>query len=167
LRQVEWDLTRHCSVEASPMAELSKDLVGRKMDPFTFHVERGKVREFCKALGETNAIYLDVNAAKAAGFSDTPVPPTFQTSFTFWGYEKFWSDLESFGIDVKRLLHMKEEYTYHNPIYPGTTVHCQVEVVDVKVGKMNMVTFKNTYSEASGKIFVEAEMAIVIRPEGM
>jgi hypothetical protein len=150
------------------MAELSKDIVGRKMEPFTFTVERGKVKEFLQAIGETNAIYHDVNAAKAAGYTDTPVPLTFQTAFTFWGYgDKFWSDLDSFGIDTKRLLHMKEEYTYFEPIYPGVTVSCQVEVIDVKVGKMNMVTFKNTYSDGKGKVFIEAEMAIVIRPEGM
>ena len=150
------------------MAELSKDILGRKMDPFTFTVERGKVREFLLAIGETNPIYHDVNAAKAAGYTDTPIPLTFQTAFTFWGYgDKFWSDLEAFGIDTKRLLHMKEEYTYIAPIYPGTTVTCQVEVVDVKVGKMNMVTFKNSYTDGKGKVFIEAEMAIVIRPEGM
>ncbi|MBN8221423.1 MAG: MaoC family dehydratase N-terminal domain-containing protein [Spirochaetes bacterium] len=150
------------------MAELSKDIVGRKMDPFTFTVERGKVKEFLQAIGEKNPIYWDIAAAKAAGYSDTPIPLTFQTAFTFWGYgDKFWTDIESFGIDTKRLLHMKEEYTYLEPIYPGTTVTCQVEVIDVKVGKMNMVTFKNTYSDGKGKSFIEAEMAIVIRPEGM
>jgi hypothetical protein len=67
------------------MAELSKDIVGRKMEPFTFTVERGKVKEFLQAIGETNAIYHDVSAAKAAGYTDTPVPLTFQTAFTFWG----------------------------------------------------------------------------------
>jgi len=150
------------------MAELSKDILGRKMDPFTFAVERSKVKEFLTAIGETNPIYHDVSAAKAAGYTDTPIPPTFQTAFTFWGYgDKFWSDLEAFGIDTKRLLHMKEEYTYIAPIYPGTTVTCNVEVVDVKIGKMNMVTFKNTFSDGKGKVFIEAEQAIVIRPEGM
>ena len=49
------------------MAELSKDIVGRKMDPFTFTVERGKVKEFLQAIGEKNPIYWDIAAAKAAG----------------------------------------------------------------------------------------------------
>ncbi|HRP69520.1 MAG TPA: MaoC family dehydratase N-terminal domain-containing protein [Turneriella sp.] len=150
------------------MAELSKDIVGRKMDPFTFTIERGKVKEFLLAIGEKNAIYWDTAVAKAEGYTDTPIPLTFQTAFTFWGYgEKFWKDMDDFGIDTKRLLHMKEEYTYLHPIYPGDTVHCNVEVVDVKVGKMNMVTFKNTMNDGKGKTFIEAEMAIVIRPEGM
>ncbi len=147
------------------MAELNKDIVGKKLAPFTFHVERGKVREFCLAIGETNPIYLDQSAAQAAGFSDTPVPLTFQTAFTFWGYPKFWTDLEALGIDVKKLLHLKEEYTYHRPIYPGTTVHCRMEVIDVKTGKMNMATFKGVFADENGVPYIESEMAIVIRPD--
>lgn len=149
------------------MAELSKDIIGRKLDEFTVEVERGKIREFCQAIGETNPIYLDPEAAKAEGFADTPIPPTFQTSFMFWGYPKFWTDMEEMGIDVKRLLHMKEEYTYHKPIYPGMKITIKGEVKDVKTGKMDMVTFQNLFYDEKGEVCIEAEMGIVIRPEGM
>lgn len=145
---------------------LSKDIIGRKFDKFNFTVERGKVQEFCKAIGETNPIYLDPKAAKEAGFDDTPIPPTFQTVFTFWGYPKFWEDMTAMGIDITRLLHMKEEYTYLKPIYPGNTISADGGVVDVKTGKMDMVTFKNVYSNEKGEVCIEAEMGIVMRPEG-
>lgn len=149
------------------MAELSKDLIGRKLEPFSVTVERGKIKEFCKAIGETNPIYFDAEEAKKAGFEDSPIPPTFQTSFTFWGYETFWEDLEAMGIDTKRLLHMKEEYEYLKPIYPGNTITIAGEVVDVKVGKMNMVTMANSFKNENNEECIKAEMAIVIRPEGM
>lgn len=144
---------------------LSKDIVGKKLDPYTFVVERGKVQEFCIAIGEENPIYRDPEAAKKAGFEDTPIPPTFQTAFQFWGYPKIWKDMESMGIDINRLLHLKEEYTYLQPIYPGTEIHAVGEVSDVKTGKMDMVTFKTVYKDAQGQPCIEAEMAIVIRPE--
>ncbi|MCB1306771.1 MAG: MaoC family dehydratase N-terminal domain-containing protein [Leptospiraceae bacterium] len=147
------------------MAELSKDLVGKQLDEYTYTVERGKVQEFCIAIGENNPIYRDQAAAKQAGFEDTPIPPTFQTTFMFWGYPKIWDDMRSMGIDTDRLLHMKEEYTYHKPVYPGTTISAQAEVSDVKTGKMDMVTFKSTYKNEKGETLIEAEMAIVIRPQ--
>jgi len=145
---------------------LSKDILGRKLDAYKFTVERGKVKEFCKAIGETNPIYLDQAEAKKAGFDDTPIPPTFQTTFQFWGYPKIWDDMRAMGLDTARLLHMKEEYTYLKPIYPGTTISAQGEVADVKTGKMDMVTFKTTYFNEKNEACIEAEMAIVIRPEG-
>ncbi len=147
------------------MPELSKDIVGTKLDPYTFAVERGKVQEFLKAIGETNPIYTDPAAAKAAGFDDTPIPPTFQTAFQFWGYPKIWDDMSNMGIDTTRLLHMKEEYNYHKPVYPGVTIHAAGEVIDVKIGKMNMVTFKTEFKDEKGDVCIEAEMAIVIRPD--
>ncbi len=146
------------------MPELSKDIVGTKLDPYTFAVERGKVQEFCIAIGEENPIYRDPEAAKAAGFEDTPIPPTFQTAFQFWGYPKIWSDMSTLGIDIERLLHMKEEYTYLKPVYPGTMIHAAGEVIEVKIGKMNMVTFKTLFNNEKGETMIEAVMGIVIRP---
>lgn len=143
---------------------LSKDIVGKKLDRFEFVVERGKVKEFCLAIGETNPIYTDLEAAKKAGYENTPVPPTFQTAILFWGYPKIWEDMVQYGIDIKRLLHLKEEYVYHKPIYPGN-VWAQSEIIDVKTGKMDMVTFKTTFYNEKNEPLVDAEMAIVIRPK--
>jgi hypothetical protein len=142
---------------------ISKEAVGKKLDRFDFIVERGKVKEFCLAIGETNPIYFNLEEAKKAGYEDTPVPPTFQTAIQFWGYPKIWEDMSALGIDIKRLLHLKEEYTYLKPIYPG--LHwAQSEVVDVKTGKMDMVTFRTTYHNSQDEPCIQAEMAIVIRP---
>lgn len=148
------------------MTALSKELIGRKLKSYTLTVERGKIREFCLAIGETNPIYLDPAAAKAAGFEDTPIPPTFQTSFQFWGYPEIFEDMRGMGIDTNRLLHMKEEYTYLRPVCAGMQIHAEGEVVDVKTGKMDIVVFKTIYRDAGGNPCIEAEMGIVLRPEG-
>ena len=146
------------------MPELNKDIIGKDLKKFQFEIERGKVKEFCKAIGETNPIYFDISAAKAAGFQDTPVPPTFATVINFWGNPDLFNDIQSLGIDISRLLHLKEEYTYHNPLYPGAKVEVSLSVSDVKTGKMEMVTFKSVYKNLNGVLAIEAEMAIVIPP---
>jgi len=148
------------------MPELSKDIIGTKLQPYTIAVERGKIKEFCEAIGETNPLYTDLEAAKAAGFEDTPIPPTFQTSFQFWGNKTLWTDMQKMGIDTERLLHMKEDYTYVKPIYPDTMIHATGEVTDVKIGKMNMVTMRTDFKDDKGETRLVAEMGIVIRPEG-
>lgn len=148
------------------MAEqaLSKDIVGKKLDRFEFTVERGKIKEFCLAIGETNPIYTDLEAAKKAGYEDIPAPLTFPTVITFWGYPKIWQDMAELGIDLSRILHLKEEYTYHRVLYPGD-VWAQSEISDVKTGKMDMVSFKTTiYSKKDDQPILSGEMAIVIRP---
>jgi hypothetical protein len=110
---------------------LSKDIVGKKMDRFDFVVERGKIKEFCIAIGETNPIYFDLEAAKKAGYDDIPAPPTFQTSIQFWGYPKIWEDMTSFGIDIKRLLTFKRRVYLPKTTLPwkclGTIRSCRCE----------------------------------------
>lgn len=144
--------------------ELSKDIIGRKMKSYVFPVERGKIREFCIAIGETNPIYMDQESAVKEGFRDTPIPPTFQTVFQFWGYPEIWDDMRSLGIDTDRLLHTKEDYTYFEPIYPGDAIHTDPEVVDVKTGKLDIITFRTHYTNQHGKLCIEAKMSIILRP---
>ncbi len=56
--------------------QLDKKLIGHTFKPFTTTVEAGKIRLFCKAIGEENPIYVDEEAAKQAGYRAIPAPPT-------------------------------------------------------------------------------------------
>ncbi len=144
---------------------LDKNLVGKQFEPFSYRVEKNKIMEFCLALEDDNPIFQDENAAKDAGHNDTPAPLTFQTSFVFWGFPQIWDRMSEAGIDTGRLLHLKEDYNYHKTIYPGITVTGQTKITDVKIGKMNMVTFTTEFKDDQGDLLVEANMTIVIRPE--
>ena len=48
--------------------QLDKKLIGHEFKAFTTTVEAGKVRLFCKAIGEEDPIYSDEAAAKTAGY---------------------------------------------------------------------------------------------------
>ena len=55
--------------------QLDKKLIGHKFNAFTTTVEAGKIRLFCKAIGEEDPIYVDEEAAKKAGYRAIPAPP--------------------------------------------------------------------------------------------
>ncbi|TAJ28083.1 MAG: MaoC family dehydratase, partial [Reyranella sp.] len=57
--------------------QLDKKLIGHTFQPFSTVVEAGKIRLFCKAIGEEDAIYSDEAAAKAAGYRGITAPLTF------------------------------------------------------------------------------------------
>src|SRR5215203_1846170 len=62
--------------------QLDKKLIGHKFNAFTTTVEAGKIRLFCKAIGEEDPIYVDEEAAKKAGYRAIPAPPTYLTAVT-------------------------------------------------------------------------------------
>jgi len=74
--------------------------------------------------------------------------------------------MSEIGIDVKRLLHAKEEYQYIEPIYPGDVLTGTVKVDSMRSGGlMDMVTFKSTFIR-EGKEALTAKMTIVVVAQG-
>lgn len=150
------------------MPELDINLIGKQLKTFQYEVSKEKIKEFARAIHEDNPIYFCEDTAKKNGYAAIPAPLTFPTCISFWGYPGFLQEVGKLGVDIKRLLHLKENYEYINPIYAGMTVACQVSISDVKVGKMNMMSFliKMTEKETD-KHLVDAVMTIVLRPKGM
>jgi len=56
---------------------IDKKWIGYTGPEVSFDIERGRLKFFAQAIGESNPIYLDQKAAQAAGYRDLPVPPTF------------------------------------------------------------------------------------------
>jgi acyl dehydratase len=58
------------------------EAIGKSFAPVTYAVGREKVREYAYAVGETNPLYLDVEAARAAGHADVVAPPMFAVVYS-------------------------------------------------------------------------------------
>ncbi len=110
------------------MFDVSK--VGYSFPPFPVRIERVKIRELARAVGDDNPIYQAIEAAHAAGYPDIPLSPTFGTVFLFWENTHFVENLTQLGLDVARLMHREEEYEYLAPIYAGDILKGVMTVMD-------------------------------------
>ena len=54
----------------------------RPTSPSLYAVGREKIREYARAVGETNPVHLDVEAARAAGYADVVAPPMFAVVYS-------------------------------------------------------------------------------------
>ena len=48
--------------------------IGKTYEPVLYAVGREKIKEYARAVGETNPVHLDVEAARAAGYADVVAP---------------------------------------------------------------------------------------------
>src|SRR3954465_10212119 len=55
--------------------------VGKTSPPTLYAVGREKIKEYARAVGETNPLHLDHEAARAAGYADVVAPPMFCVVF--------------------------------------------------------------------------------------
>src|SRR5258708_1664545 len=56
--------------------------IGKRFDPVVYAVGREKVKEYALAVGETNLLHLDPEAARAAGYADVVAPPMFAVVYS-------------------------------------------------------------------------------------
>ncbi|WP_018133067.1 MaoC family dehydratase N-terminal domain-containing protein [Effusibacillus pohliae] len=150
---------------------MQKDItkwIGRQFGPYTFVVERGKIREFALAIGDDNPIYTDREQAVSAGFPDIPVPPTFATVIDMWGGPDFFQLVEQLQLNLLKVLHGEQEYEYLADIHPGDEITARTEVVDAQVkqgasGGMNLLTLETRYQNQRGETVLIGRSKIVER----
>ena len=64
-----------------PPVAVDTAAIGKQYPPVTYAVGREKIREYAFAVGETNPLHLDVEAARAAGYRDVVAPPMFASVY--------------------------------------------------------------------------------------
>ena len=79
-------------------------LIGKEYGPYPFTVERGKIKEFARAIGDLNPCYLDDRVGAASEWGDLIAPPTFAVTFRDETADTG-AMLRDLGTDVSRILH--------------------------------------------------------------
>jgi acyl dehydratase len=140
--------------------------IGRAFTPITAHVEPGRLRYFLDTLGETNPVYRDPAAAKAAGFSTTPVPLTYLFCLEMMDSEKPFEMLEALNMDLRKILHGEQKFVYHAPVVVGDTLTFRSEVTDVaqkKGGAITLITVTTKVTNQNGDHVADAIRVVVER----
>lgn len=129
--------------------------------PFTFTVERGKIKELALAIGDLNPIYYDVEEAKKEGYRDIPVPPTFGTVMDFWGGLDFDTLVQTLNLNPLKVLHGEQEYQYEDIVYAGDVITVQAKVIKLLEKKgMKMIKLETNYKRDGNTVMIARSMII-------
>jgi len=109
---------------------IDKSFIGRELPPSTLTLERGRLRFFAQAIGETDPVYSDVDAARAAGYADLPAPPTFLFAAELDSGQSM-ALLELLQIPLAKLLHGEQGFTYHRAACAGDTITVRPRITDI------------------------------------
>jgi acyl dehydratase len=98
---------------------LDQSFVGRTYPPTApYQVGREKIREFATAIGASDPVHHDVEAAKAAGYSDVVAPPTWPIVITMAALKQIVMD-PALGVDYSRVVHGDQRFLYTRPVVAG------------------------------------------------
>ena len=103
---------------------------GKTYEPKVYAVGREKVREYAYAVGETNPVHLDVEAARAAGYADVVAPPMFAVVYSAPAMAPAVLDPEV-GINLAMMVHGGQEFAWGQPVVAGDEITTTASVKDI------------------------------------
>lgn len=145
---------------------VDQSAVGHRFTPVTAHVEPGRLRYFFETLGESNSVYRDAAAATAAGYKGIPIPPTYLFCLEMLDNEKPFEFLDQLDIDLGKVLHGEQSFTYHAPVVVGDTLTFQSSVASVaekKGGALTLIGVATTVTNQHGVHVADTARTIVVR----
>ena len=144
---------------------LDKSFIGKEYEPFSFEVEKGRIRQFAGAIGDNNPIYRDEAAAKAAGYRTIPAPPTFPY-VAIMDADQAFAVLRDIGADISRSLHGEQWFTYHAPLFAGDVVSGRQKIVDIfdkKSGALEFIVTEVSLTNQAGEAVCDMKSVVVVR----
>ena len=145
---------------------LNQSLVGKEYPPIHYEVGREKLREFAVALGETNPVYHDEQAARAAGHPDLPAVPTFPVVISFRAGAMVNGDPE-LGLDYSRVVHGEQAFTYRRPVRAGDRLLATARAAAIETkGRHELLTIATRIASDAGDPGCEATSLLISRGTG-
>ncbi len=130
------------------MVALDKEFIGKEYEPFALEVEKGRVAQFAKSIGEENPVYFNADVAKNQGYRDIPVPLTFAFTITMDAGQSL-NVLEDLGVEKTNAVHGEQGFTYHSDICVGDVISGSQKITDM-------------YDKKNGALFfIETEIKLV------
>jgi len=130
-----------------------------------YAVGREKVREYAHAVGETNPLYLDLEAARAAGYADVLAPPMFVVVYSSAPFMTALFDPE-LEIDFARLVHGAQEFSWEQPVVAGDEITTTLTVANIVEGAgLRRDTFETVSVNQRGETTCTGNWSTIIRGE--
>lgn len=137
--------------------------IGKAYDPALYAVGREKIREYAAAVGETNPLHFEPDAARAAGYEDVVAPPMFAVVYGARAVGPAILDPEV-GIDFAMMVHAGQEFAWGPPVLAGDEITTTASVKDVSDrGGMAFYVFETVSHNQRGETVCTGTWTQIVR----
>ena len=159
------------------ITEEARTWIGRTYPAQEYIATRDSIRRFSYATRETNPIYFDAGAAKAAGFPDIIAPPMYYAVLRTAPYHGV--PLDMLGKDgipqddlppiaFSRGMAGESQVRWHEPVVAGDTILTRKKLSDIyekpgRGGPLAFLVFDFEFRRASGELVISERMIRVLQ----
>jgi acyl dehydratase len=143
---------------------LAHQAIGKKFPSFEYEVGREKIREYAHAVGESNPIHHDREAAQAAGFRDVVAPPMFAVVYSAGAVGPAIFDPEV-GLNFAMMVHGGQEFVWGEPVCSGDVITTTNEFKDYseKDDGKKFFVFESVSTNQDGQEVCRATWTNIVR----
>lgn len=145
---------------------VNADAIGKSYPAVIYAVGREKIKEYARAVGETNPLYLDVDAARDAGYADVVAPPMFAVVYSSPAVSPAMVD-PKLGINFARVVHGAQDLEWGPLVIAGDEITTSTTVKDLSErGGMSFYVFEAASDNQRGERVCTGTWTIIVRGEG-
>ena len=142
---------------------IKTDAIGKIYPPLLYAVGREKIREFAAAVGETNPLHTDVEAARAAGYDDVVAPPMFAVVYAGASQAPALFDPEV-GIVFAMLVHGRQEFRWERVVVAGEEIVTTNTITDISARSgLGFYVFETTSQDRGGDTVCTGVWTYIVR----
>jgi acyl dehydratase len=150
------------------MAIDRKKWLGYEQPAHVATVDEWRCKFFAKAVGETDPIYSDPAAARAAGHPAIPLMPTMLFCLE-QGRPDGYKLIDDMGIKISQLLHGEQHFEYLKPVYAGDVLTFRNKIVDIydkKGGALEFFVRETSVTNQKNELVAKNRGVTVVRQMG-
>lgn len=137
-----------------------KEFVGKQSTKVKNTIERGAVKKFAEAIGDSHPIFIDEEFGKASRYQTNIAPPTFPRVLEF-------GNIEGLVLPEKGLIHGEQIYKYERPLLVGEEIYCYSTVEKYaekkgSIGSMGFLTISENGEDLNGELIFSSKLVVII-----
>lgn len=137
-----------------------KEYIGKRSNSVINIVERGAVRNFVNALGDSHPIYTDEEFASQTIYKKNIAPPTFPRVFTY-------GVIDGLKLPSSGLIHGEQVFNYKRPLFVGEKVSCYIRIEDyyekkANSGTLSFLVTKSVGEDSTGDTIFTCKSVVII-----
>jgi acyl dehydratase len=142
---------------------LRTEAIGKSYPAVSYAVGREKIREYASAVGETNPLHLDLEAARAAGHPDLVAPPMFAVVYAGRAVAPAIFDPDV-GLDFARMVHGAQRFVWGQLVVAGDEIATTATVQDISErGGMGFYVFESVSVNQRGETVCTGTWTNIVR----
>jgi acyl dehydratase len=139
------------------------EAIGKSYEPVLYAVGREKIREYASAVGETNPLHHDLEAAREAGYADVVAPPMFAVVYAGRSVAPALFDPDV-GLNFARMLHAAQEFRWGPVVVAGDEIRTTASVKDISDrGGMTFYVFESVSTNDDGETVCVGTWTNIVR----